>query len=322
MLDLAVARARPATLTCLALALACSSTPGAQAPTATDEAQPSGPAVFVEAQPDPRRVRESRLPEQARQLYECWFSEPYEYMFETPEIDGLIVGELEGPPLTIGQREFGTFTAGMRGILFYGGLADCARLSLGRERTGFLDLSSLETLAGVPATMPRDDLPFDAVNPAFVTWGRNLLPDPSERLWDVSAQTIYTRVFARFFRLMTESVLLLLEDQSIAADTQAYLSATQSGAAGINWLEAHFAGRLTSYGDVLDGTRMTPAMATGFWLRRHADGSFVACWHALRDVMTRYDRSWLRSVEDGYPGAVTQLANTRDPLEALEGRPR
>ena len=94
----------------------------------------------------------------------------------------------------------------------------------------------------------------------------------------------------------------LLGRDVLSADRDRYLAATVAGQDGIQWLHAHYGGRLPEYGGFYDGTQMTAGMAYGFWLRRSDDGSADALWNGLRDFMQLYDPEWLSELLARYPG--------------------
>ena len=62
-------------------------------------------------------------------------------------------------------------------------------------------------------------------------------------------------------------------------------------------------------------------MAAGFWLRRELDGSFAACWHGLREVLKRYDATWLGELQASYPLAASALAGVPDPFAGAGVQP-
>jgi hypothetical protein len=204
--------------------------------------------------------------------------------------------------------------AGIGGILWYGNLNNCAGELTGRQASSYSDIGPIETLAGVPASLPSG-FEFAAVNPEFIAYARkNLLPPPDQMIDGVPVQLAYDHVFQRFFRLMAASLLTLLERHDLAGESAQYLTDTSSGVDGIEWLEDRYAGAVAGYDEGWDGTTMTAPMAMGFWLRRHADGSLAASWHGLRDVMDRYDPAWLAEQKARLPKAAAALEQLPDPL--------
>jgi len=288
-------------------ALACR-TPPAELPT-TDlhGSEPAHTRAFVEAQPAPRKLSSGEftpISAEVAGLYRCWFTNPYSYMFA-----------YDGELLEFGDHWFGMLMAGTRGILYYNGLNTCAGELTGVKPRSYTDIGPVAALAGVPATIDAPGLEFDAVNPDLIAYARQrLLPTPDQQIDGVTAQLAYDRVFSRFFQLMTLSVMILLDTTDIDRETADYLAATGAGTHGIDWLEGRYSGKLPELGGYPDGTMMTAPMAAGFWLRRRADGSFPACWHGLREVLDRYDATWLAKQYAAYPKAAATLAQIPDPM--------
>jgi hypothetical protein len=261
--------------------------------------------VFVEQQPERGAAPPGTyapVSAQIEQLYRCWFRSPYSYMF----------GGGEG--LEVNGGYYGMLMAGIGGILFYGNLNNCAGELTGQPPGWYSDIAPIEALAGVPATLPGT-FQFATVNPEFIAYARqHLLPPPDQAIDGVPVQLAYDRVFRRFFRLMTVSLMTLLETADIAQETKQYVNDTLGGQDGIGWLEARYAGRIAGFPEGQDGTTLTAPMAAGFWLRRHADNSLAASWHGLREVLDRYDATWLAEQKAQYPKAAAALAQLPDPL--------
>jgi hypothetical protein len=288
---------------CCLLLLACRTVP-AELPDTQGEPARAG-RMFVEKQPEARTVPGTYAPITAEiaSLYRCWFRNPYSYMFS-----------YEGNPLEVNGAQYGMMMAGIHGILYYGNLNNCAGELTGKPPGSYADIGPIEALAGVSATVPAQ-LEFAAVNPEFIAFGRkHMLPSPEQMIDGVPVQLAYDRVFQRFFRLMTSSLLTLLETTDIDGETKQYLADTSAGNDGIDWLAARYGGRISGYAESWDGTTLTAPMAAGFWLRRRADGSFAAAWHGLRDVLDRYDPVWLAEQKLLFPKAADALAQVPDPL--------
>ncbi|MFO7563007.1 MAG: hypothetical protein R6X02_10225 [Enhygromyxa sp.] len=272
------------------------------------DSEPARTGVFVEAQPEPREPASggfAPISAEIEQLYRCWFRNPYSYMFRP-----------HGAALEVNGQEFGMLMGGIRGILFYGDLNTCAGELSGQPSRSYSDIKPIEALAGVSATLPNASLKFATVNPEFIAYARQtLLPAPEQAIDGVPVQLAYDLVFQRFFRVMSLSLIRLLEVGNIDAETQQYLAATSAGTDGIEWLESSYSGFVPGDNEHWDGTTMTAPMAVGFWLRRHADGSLAACWYGLRDVLIRYDNPWLGDQLAHNPKAAAALALLADPME-------
>jgi hypothetical protein len=291
---------------CLPLLFACRTVP-AELPDTQAGSEPARAGdMFVETQPDAHTAPGTFAPISAEiaSLYRCWFRSPYSYMFS---------GGSE--PLEVNGAHYGMLMAGIRGILYYGNLNNCAGELTAQPPRNYADIGPIEALAGVSATVPASHLEFAAVNPEFIAFGRqHMLPSPEQAIDGVPVQLAYDRVFQRFFRLMAASLLTLLETTDIDLETKHYLNATATGSDGIEWLEGRYGGRISGFVEGWDGTTLTAPMAAGFWLRRRADGSFAAAWHGLRDVMDRYDPVWLAEQKLLFPKAADVLAQLPDPL--------
>jgi hypothetical protein len=263
--------------------------------------------VFVEQQPERREAPPGTfmpVSTEVASLYSCWFRNPYSYMFH----GGTDALEVNG-------GYYGMFMAGVHGILYYGNLNNCAGELIGQPPGWYSDIAPIEAFAGVPASLPSTTYSFATVNPEFIAYARRqLLPPPDQAIDGIPVQLAYDRVFRRFFRLMTVSLMTVLETTDIARETDDYLAATSAGQDGITWLEGRYNGRIAGFPEGWDGTTLTAPMAAGFWLRRHADKSFAASWHGLREVLDRYDPAWLAEQKAQYPKAAAALEQLPDPM--------
>jgi hypothetical protein len=292
---------RPLSLCAVLAALSCHRVPATLPEPELGE--PSGrSSVFVETQPTRERDTVAPITSEAETLYRCWFERPYEYMF----------GHV-GAPLEIAHREYGMMMAGIRGILYYGALNECAGRLVGRAPTSYTDTGPIGSLAGISVTLANPSLPFETVNPDIIVWARaRLLPSAEQSIEGIPIQLVYDRVFSRFFRLMGESLFYLLDSTSIDVEANTYIqSVDRPGIDGVGWLTVRYAG-MPAHGGSWDGTTLTAPMAAGFWLRRELDGSLPACWHGLRDVFERYDRAWLDDLSARYPDAAKLVAQLPD----------
>lgn len=217
-----------------------------------------------------------------------WFDSPYEYMFDRSH-----------PVLTLGNRSYGLFLAGIDGIVLYGGIPEAIAAHSQQPKPGFYDLRPIERLSGLKIHRQRanSERSFSRFNPAIVRWGhQNLIPDPQAKLLGQPCQEIYDKLFSRFFRLMVESRLHLQQKQSQRKEQAAYLKAMKRRRFdGIDYLEKRFAGALPGYDIDQNGTNFTPAMAIGFWIRRGIDGTAGELWAGLSKLMQLYDGPWWQS---------------------------
>jgi hypothetical protein len=218
-------------------------------------------------------------------ICEQFFAQPYSYMFDSTNA------------IKVGQRRFGTFTAGVKGIMLYGGLTGAISAVMGATKRDFYEMSPLEDLSRLKIHRPsaKDGRSqFRSIKPEIVRWGhQNLIPPPSQKILRVPAQRIYDHIFQRFFRTMTATYHYL--ESRAAAEEKAYLSGmTRPKFDGLSFLQQRYANVLTAYDRQADGTAMTVPMALGFWLRRGIDGSKAEVWRGLQKLMRSYDGKWLK----------------------------
>ncbi len=301
----------------LALMLGCPNPrPIVSDPVTGEAGEPAGrEQVFVEREPgrEPGKLPTLLTPE-ITNLYRCWFREPYEYMFS-----------YGGPTFDIAGRSYGMLTAGISGLLYYGGLSPCAAEQTGTSGEGWGNSEALAVFAGVPTRNPNSSISqFTPVNPEFVIWARaTLLAHPEALIDGLRVQDAYDRVFQRFFRVMLLSAVGVVERagslDALASEAQGYLAATDAGAYGVDWLEGRYYGLVPSYPEGSDGATMTAAMAGGFWLRRQLDGSLASCWHGAIDVAELYDPYWLAEQRSAHAQAFAQLDTLVDPAGRAAG---
>lgn len=280
-----------------------------------DATEPTGRgSVFVEREPgdEPGRLP-TMLSPQVANLYRCWFRDPYEYMFA-----------YGGVPFEVNGRSYGMLSAGISGVLHYGGLDTCAAEQTGTAHAGWGDIAGLDQFAGVPTRNPSSGITqFTPVNPEFVLWARKtLLADPEALIDGHRVQDAYDRVFQRFFRLMVLSAVALVEKtgslDGLASEATVYLADTDAGAYGVDWLEQRYYGLVPAYPETQDGTTMTAGMAAGFWLRRQVDGSLASCWQGALEVAELYDRFWLAEQRTAHAQGFALLDVLVEPKSRAE----
>lgn len=248
----------------------------APAPAAAVIAEPAAPPP---AKAPPARRAASADP-RVEDLYRCWFTSPYAYMFRQDD------------------AERGEFLAGMKGLVYYGGLAPCmGKLADGKRYPVVGDTRPIELFSGL-GVIVRDDGHFRFFNRALVRWGHeHLIPDPDAVFGDRTARQRYRDQFSRFFRLMAEAYLTLHDSRDYGVEQRAYREAVEGGQDGLDYLQAHYAGWLPDLEVPADGTAMTVPMAIGFWLRRGIDGTDGELWVGLRKVLELYDADYYAGLE-------------------------
>jgi hypothetical protein len=234
------------------------------------------------------------------QIYSCWFANPYEFMFDPSKSPkgGAVVG----------GKSFGMFMGGIGGILHYGSLTECFAAYAGVKKASYSDLEPAEKISGLSLYGPRMDgsKPFGFFNAELVRWGYTyLIPQATDRLGETAAQEIYDGVFSRFFRLMAESYLTLVDSGKYKDEMTVYWNAVTGEGGGVpqdgmTFIQSRFDGKLPQYGAPWDGTSWTPQMSFGFWLRRGFDGTDGELWTGLKILLKRFDATWYASLAQTY----------------------
>lgn len=212
--------------------------------------------------------------EDLKTIYETWFENPYEYMFESCDKEKMLLG-------------------GVNGILFYGGLLDGFARQLGIDRSHrFYDLKLVEKAAKLPILLKEEE--FGYYNPEIIVWGyENLIPSPEDRFRRETYRYVYQRVFKRFFRLMTESYLYLDKYCVIEDDSRKYKEIVVEGQfEALTYLDKEYGNLLSEYDYGTGYSYWTVGMSFGFWLRRHLDGTDEYVWEGLTKLMNLYDTEW------------------------------
>ncbi len=221
----------------------------------------------------------------------------YPYMFDSyAEI------ELNGQPV-------GRFTGGLKGIFLYSGLKDALHSESEGEiglTDDFYDLTPYYQWSGKKGLFKGGELafyswdgpqvvPFHKYNPEIVKWGyTHLIPDPTTKIADKTAQEVYNVVLSRFCRLMVESYRYL-EKTGYDREVENYNAKMyDDNFEGLEYFEHRYGGILTDYEDVEDYSGFKPSMAMSFWLRRRIDGSETEFWKGITKVMELYDAKWFK----------------------------
>jgi hypothetical protein len=219
-----------------------------------------------------------------------WWDSPYQYMFE----------RRGNRMLTIKGKRYGEFTAGINGIMSYGGLGEAVALQLQLGKPSFGDLSAIEQLSKLKIYVDRDHSgrSFSRYNPKIVRWGyEHLIPDPKTKVAGHTCQRIYDTIFARFFRLMAASHQHLERGKLWRKEKAAYLKAMRRRRFdGLDYLHKRFAGVLAQHDRARDASSFTVPMAIGFWLRRHDDGTAKELFAGLTRLLELYDRRFLANL--------------------------
>ncbi len=225
----------------------------------------------------------------------------YGSLFESLDFMDFSGNRDEDSRLRIKKKEFGTYMAGVRGILFYSNIVDkVAEIQkTARATHDFEDVMPWEKLAGMKVCLQKalSRFGFSKYNPDFLRWAReNLIPDPQLEYGGVKFKKIYRTVFRRFFRLMMESAFLV-NGLDIPKETEEYRNAARNAKFdALDYLPRRFPEALSTFRVDADGEKLTPPMAIGFWLRRHMDGTAGELLDGLKAFMKAYDQDWYDSL--------------------------
>lgn len=232
-------------------------------------------------------VTRTLTPAERKIIYWDWFKAPYAYMFETKQ-----------PVLTLRGKRWGRYTGGVQGLTSYGALYSGFAALLKAPSPSFGDASIVRKLAGITPYKhkPSSYVQPAHINPAIIKWGiANLIPHPKAKLGKHTYLTIYQKLFAPCFRMYALSYLYAQQKLDLGKETKAYLAfATKPRADGTQYLAIRF-GTLPLKASVSqDYGLLTPALALGFWLRRHNDKTDKLLWQGLQKLLKQYDPTWLK----------------------------
>lgn len=144
---------------------------------------------------------------------------------------------------------------------------------------------------------------FEKYNPDFILWVKtNLIPESNFSINGISAKIVYSH-YSRFARLLTESYLFMLKNNSMDASSKKYISEVRNGKDGLDLLESMFSGKLNEYKIPINSEINAPFhdyMAFGFWLRRYQDKTYDEIFDLLKIIMNRFDQTWYNEVTKRY----------------------
>jgi|GEM_PF-3376940 len=205
--------------------------------------------------------------------------------------------------LQIGNKHFGEYMAGVSGILSYN-LPSAVKKHLKTTSRKWYAGYIFGKLSGIKTYIvkqKRQWWKFDFYNPAIIKWGyQNMIPMPNWTVNNVTYQAIYNRLYKRFFRLMTLTQLYLAQRDRYQKELLRYLLAVHKlSGSGVTYLNKRFAKLFPKQNPLklynLDYYALSPALAAGFWLRRHGDGTKKELWSGLQKVMNLYDGIWFKA---------------------------
>lgn len=211
----------------------------------------------------------------------------------------------------------GTYISGLKGLFLYcdfpvavSNLLAAKNITCEQRNGGFYDITKFECLAGGIKMFSHNEEEFNAFgvtrdgkqdfhhyNPKFINWMVDyLIPNPGTPIGPAKSMAInvYQKTFSRFFHMMTESYVYLLEndyDEKVLAYQSNFDDLSFNG---MEYLFTHFDNVLPKYNQAYDLTNMTSPMAIGFWLRRKIDGTHDELWLGLTKFMLEYNKGWFK----------------------------
>jgi hypothetical protein len=170
------------------------------------------------------------------------------------------------------------------------------------ERSEFSMNSAIWTISGVNMYVTNEDLPFNAVNPAFLRWAEtNLIPEPDQSFMNHTSQEIYNNMFRRTMWMLAAAYEEVGSDEEYQAKANAYYEAMTSTAdfygptylyetygqnEGDTWFSKvyqEFPQQENEY------FYFDESIAMGFWLRRKLDGTDKEVFRLLEKILEKYD---------------------------------
>jgi len=225
------------------------------------------------------------------QIYTMILSTYFTSSFESGGIDG-------SDPVVISGRSLGRFSSDIDAASnFSWYLGNFAPLFVDRTRPDTTIEPDLRIISGVSLLLKNpQQTEFRYVNPRIISWGINtLMPQPYEKIGDVSCQTLYNRVFRDFFREKTFCYLFLSRVRNFEEEQNRYHTlSTRPGFYGVEYLDKKYGG-LRMRGD--ENMSFFYPKTIGFWLRRGIDGSADELWQGLKRFMTLYDQDWFMNCQ-------------------------
>jgi len=138
---------------------------------------------------------------------------------------------------------------------------------------------------------------FNYYNPRFINWVfANMVPDPSERFLNATAQEHYIKSYSRAARIYA---MAYFELYHLPGELSEYENASkQEGFYGPEYLQRRYGQTLSDYAkekNATDNIYLHPPQAFGFWLRRRMDDTEKECWDGFSRTMMKYDPVWFKA---------------------------
>lgn|GEM_PF-6611941 len=164
---------------------------------------------------------------------------------------------------------------------------------------------ALTRLSGLSPYQADETMPFKHVNSTFVEWvERYGLPNTDEEFLGFTTKEIYETVFRRMIWMLA-AAHEFVDDGNFDSEAQEYLKrATNSDSTfyALSYLGNRYSERFergySSFTKVNEKFKddmrenyfpFNENIAIGFWLRRRLDGSDIAIWNLVTDILNTYD---------------------------------
>ncbi len=212
----------------------------------------------------------------------------------------------------------GHYISGIKGLVLYCDFREAIQSLLTSKGifcdapTDFYELRSFECLSGGIPLFTTGEKTFSAFgisrngkadfhhyNPEFVSWAvENLIPHPGTNIQGKTANNVFLRTYARYFKMMTETYVYLQQEGLSEASSNYKAQFGDASFDGLAYLKERFSGAVPAYAQAYDYTNMNSSMAIGFWLRRDIDGTIDEFWNGLTRVMLAYMPEWFKEHVD------------------------
>ncbi len=227
--------------------------------------------------------------------------------------------DVNKPKMTGEMPNNGDYICGTKGLVLYADLREGVAAYLTKIGTPttfnnnqFYNVSLFAELANIPHVFSNtkndyvpfgfedEELDFNRLEKEMVTWGvDHLIPSPTTKIGEREAGTLYSLQFKRYFRLMTEAYLYLVND-GFKTSSEAYQKAGREDEYfnGVNYLSNKYKFALSDYTIKDNYSCMNPPVAIGFWMRRDIDGTKSILWTGLTRLMLIFDKDWFKENVD------------------------
>lgn len=164
--------------------------------------------------------------------------------------------------------------------------------------------------------LQKEDLyNFNEIDPYFLEWFRRIfpLPNPSKRMSILSTLS-FTEIYNRpdgvrddFRNFVVAYVIIKQKELAFKEAALNYIHNPDEDILGYDVRDVSYNPSVLNQYGVEMNPYLMEYMKT-FWARRMIDGSITAGWFFLYDILSLYDREWLKSLENAAPYAFEDTA--------------